>query len=141
MTYSLKIKIIIVLTVVYWTVCWSANQKVAGSIPSQCICLSCGPSSQLWTFKKQMINVSLAHWCPSPSLSFSFPLSLRNKVLKLHSAVWRQPWGWCGLWWKWVWHHCANGWDWSGIIFIFLLFGRGKGLCSRWGVSFITVWC
>ena len=25
-------------------------------------------------------------------------------VLKLDLALWRQPWGWCGSRWKWVWH-------------------------------------
>ena len=25
-------------------------------------------------------------------------------VLKWHSALWRQPRGWCGPQWKWVWH-------------------------------------
>ena len=29
-------------------------------------------------------------------------------VLKLHSALWRQPRGWCGPWWKWVWHPWCN---------------------------------
>ena len=27
-------------------------------------------------------------------------------VLKLHLALWKQPWGWCGPWWKWIWHPC-----------------------------------
>ena len=30
-------------------------------------------------------------------------------VLKLHLALWRQPRGWCGPWWKWVWHPLFNG--------------------------------
>ena len=29
-------------------------------------------------------------------------------VLKWHSALWRQPRGWCGPWWKWVWHPCLK---------------------------------
>ena len=28
-------------------------------------------------------------------------------VLKLRSALWRQPRGWCGPWWKWLWHLCS----------------------------------
>ena len=30
-------------------------------------------------------------------------------VLKLHLALWRQPWGWCGSWWKWFWHPWSKG--------------------------------
>ena len=30
-------------------------------------------------------------------------------VLKLHLALWRQSWGWCGPRWKWVWHPCYEG--------------------------------
>ena len=30
-------------------------------------------------------------------------------VLKLHSALWRRPQGWCGPQWNWVWHPCAKG--------------------------------
>ena len=30
--------------------------------------------------------------------------SLTVKEWKLHSALWRQLRGWCGPWWKWVWH-------------------------------------
>ena len=30
--------------------------------------------------------------------------SLTAKELKLHLALWRQPRGWCGPRWKWVWH-------------------------------------
>ena len=32
--------------------------------------------------------------------------SLTIKELKLHSALWRQPQGWCDPQWKWVWHPC-----------------------------------
>ena len=35
-------------------------------------------------------------------------------VLKLHLALWRQPWGWCGPWWKWVWYPCLR---WMCILF------------------------
>ena len=30
--------------------------------------------------------------------------SLTVEELKLYSALWRQPQGWCGPQWKWVWH-------------------------------------
>ena len=26
----------------------------------------------------------------------------------MHSALWRQQQGWCGPWWKWVWHPCSS---------------------------------
>ena len=32
--------------VAQWTECWTANQRVAGSIPSQGTCLGCGPGAQ-----------------------------------------------------------------------------------------------
>ena len=32
--------------VAQWTECWPANQRVAGSIPSQGTCLNCGPGPQ-----------------------------------------------------------------------------------------------
>ena len=44
-------------------------------------------------------------WAPCPELRSSYIYT----VLKLHSAFWRQPWGWCGPRWKWVWHPCSNG--------------------------------
>ena len=39
---------------------------------------------------------------PCPELRSSYIYT----VLKLRLALWRQLWGWCGLWWKWVWHPC-----------------------------------
>ena len=38
-----------------------ANQKVAGLIPNQDICLGCGSGPQLGARERQQINVSLAH--------------------------------------------------------------------------------
>ena len=35
--------------VAQWIECWPANQRVAGSIPSQGTCLGCGPGPQLGT--------------------------------------------------------------------------------------------
>ena len=42
-----------------WTEFPPVNQKVAGSIPSQGTCLSCGPGPQLGACKRQPICVSL----------------------------------------------------------------------------------
>ena len=55
----------------------ACNQRVAGLIPSQGSCLGCGPGHQLGAYEKQPINVCLAHWCFSLSLSLSFPHSLK----------------------------------------------------------------
>ena len=57
--------------VVQWTKCWSANQKVAGSIPSQGTCLSWGPGPHLGACERQQIDVSLEYQCFSPSLPLS----------------------------------------------------------------------
>lgn len=40
---------------------------------------------------------------PGKSLQLRLDVQLRT-VLKLHSGLWRQPWGWRGPRWKWVWH-------------------------------------
>ena len=45
-------------------------------------------------------------WAPSPWLRSSYIYT----VLKLHSALWRQLWGWCGPRWKWVPHPCHRSW-------------------------------
>ena len=51
--------------------------------------------------------------CFYPAAVLSSHLNVKGSyiytVLKLHSALWRQPWGWCGPWWKWVWHPCLGG--------------------------------
>ena len=44
-----------------WIECWSVNRKVAGLITSQGTCLGCGPGPQLGAYKRQPIDVSLAH--------------------------------------------------------------------------------
>ena len=56
-----------------------AKQKVVSSILDQGTCLGCGPSSQNLC-KRQTIDVSLAHWCFSPSLS---PCALSKKINKI----------------------------------------------------------
>ena len=52
-----------------WTEQWPENQKVAGLIPAQGICLGCGPGPRVagWGQERQPIDVSL-------SLSPSLPL-------------------------------------------------------------------
>ena len=56
--------------VAQWIECWPANQKVAGSIPSQCPCLGCRPGPQMWMHETQPhIDVSLPVFlCSYPSL-------------------------------------------------------------------------
>ena len=65
--------------VAQWIECQPVNQKVAGSIPSQNIWLGCESGPQLGACKRQLIDVSLAHRCFSPSLSPSLLLSLKIK--------------------------------------------------------------
>ena len=57
--------------------CQPANQKAAGSIPSQGICLICRPGPQLRVCERQPFDVFLSHGCSSPSFSPSLPLSLK----------------------------------------------------------------
>ena len=40
----------------------------------------------------------------SQTLTYLLRSSYIYTVLKLHSALWRQLWGWCGPWWNWVWN-------------------------------------
>ena len=54
--------------VAQWIDCRPANQKVAGSIPSQGTCLCCGPGPQLGACKRQLIDASPAHRFFSPFL-------------------------------------------------------------------------
>ena len=43
----------------HWIGCQPANQKVAGSIPCQGMCLGCGPGPQLVACRRHLIDVSL----------------------------------------------------------------------------------
>ena len=62
--------IIALAGVTQWIECEPANQKFAGSIPSQGTCLGCGPGPQWGAHERQPhIDVS------SPSFSFPSPLS------------------------------------------------------------------
>ena len=63
--------------VAQWVECWPVNWRVARSIPSQGTCLGCRPGPQLGAGKRQLVNVSLAHQCFSPSL---YPSSPKNKI-------------------------------------------------------------
>ena len=60
--------------VVQWIKCQPENQEVAGSIPSQGMCLGCGPGPKLGGHERQPIDVSLTHQCFSLFLPHSPPL-------------------------------------------------------------------
>ena len=47
--------------VAQWIECWPANQRVAGSIPSQGTCLGYWQGPQCGACERQLIDVSLAH--------------------------------------------------------------------------------
>ena len=68
--------------VAQWIECRSVNRKVTGLIPSQGTCLGCGPGLQLRACERQLINVSLANHCLSPSLSPSLSLKINKTCLK-----------------------------------------------------------
>ena len=55
----LKMPGVAVAGVAQWIECQPANQKVASSIPSQGICLGCGPGSQLEACERQLVDVFL----------------------------------------------------------------------------------
>ena len=65
--------------VVQWIGHQPANQRVASSIPSQGMCLGCGPGPWLRVCERQSVDVSLTHQCFSPSLLFSLKI---NKIFK-----------------------------------------------------------
>ena len=54
-----------------WIECQPANQRVAGSIPSQGTCPGCGSGPRLGECERQLVEVSLTHQCFSPSLTIS----------------------------------------------------------------------
>ena len=62
--------------------CQPANWKVAGLIPSQGTGLGCRPGPQLG-----VVWEATTHWCFSPFLSSSLPLSLKIKNLKKKNPV------------------------------------------------------
>ena len=59
--------------VAQWIECWLANQGVACSIPSQGICLGCGPGPQWEAHERQPhVDVSLPLFLsPFPSLNIN----------------------------------------------------------------------
>ena len=65
--------------VAQWVERQPANRKVAGSIPSQGTSLDYRPGPQLGMCERQLINISLAHRCFSPSLSPFLLFYLKNK--------------------------------------------------------------
>ena len=75
--YYLKKKLYVSLAgAAQWIECQPANQKIAGSIPSQGTCLGGGPDPQLRVCETQPINEFLACQCFPP---FPSPLSKKNK--------------------------------------------------------------
>ena len=66
--------------------------KVAGLVPCQGTCLGCRPNLWLGAYERQPIDVSLSQWYFSPSLTPSFPLSLKiNKILTKKSTLRKCP--------------------------------------------------
>ena len=59
-----------------WIECQPADQKFAGSIPSQGPCLGCGPGPWLGTYERQLMDVSPLLHIGVLSLSISLPSSL-----------------------------------------------------------------
>ena len=77
-SYSFKQYISTLVGVAQWNESWPVDGKVTGLIPSQGTCLGCGPGPQSGACERQPhTDVSLTHQCFSPSLSPSFPLSLK----------------------------------------------------------------
>ena len=74
---SCKKFLLVLAGVAQWIENQPLNRKVTVSIPSQGTCLGCSPVPWLRTCERQLISVSLAHLCFSPSLSSSLPLSLK----------------------------------------------------------------
>ena len=64
--FNLKNEKIALAGVAQWTECWSANQRVASSIPSQGTCLGGRPGAQLGVCERQPTDVSLSFSFPSP---------------------------------------------------------------------------
>ena len=62
--------------VAQWIEHWPVNQRVMGSIPGQGTYLGYGLGPWLGVCERQLMDVSLTHWCFSP-LSPSLPLSLK----------------------------------------------------------------
>ena len=82
-------EIIAVVGVAQWIECWPLNQKVTSSIPTEGTCLGCRPGPHLGACDRQPVDVSLAHWCFSPSLSPFLPFSLKvNKIFKKINNGW-----------------------------------------------------
>ena len=77
--------------VAQWIECCSVNQNVPSLIPSQGTWLRYGLGPWLGVCEKLPINVFLAHWCFSHSLSSSFPLSLKiNKISFKKKTRWKR---------------------------------------------------
>ena len=69
--------------VAQWIECQPVNQRVASLIPSQGMCLVCGPGPWLGTCKRQLIDFLHTN-AFSPCLSPSLPLSKDKYMKKIH---------------------------------------------------------
>ena len=81
--------------VAQWTECWTAKQRVAGSIPSQGTCLGYRPGPQ-----QGGVLEATKHCCFSPSLSPSLPLSLKITSFFFLSAQESSMWKWTRADWS-----------------------------------------
>ena len=88
-------------------VSWRSSAQVANTRPAGWI-----RPSILFYRTWHLVSTPRQHHAPCPYLRSSYIYT----VLKWHSAIWRQLQGWCGPWWKWVWH------SWSTVFFFFFLF-------------------
>ena len=84
-TIPVKIPMMALTGVVQRAECWTANQRVAGSIPSLDTCLRCGPHPQLEAFKRQpssCTSMFLSSLCPYLLLSLKLSGIFKKNYLK-----------------------------------------------------------
>ena len=78
--YSFKKNILQLWLAWLWIGHHPAHWKASGSISNQGARLGCAPGPLLGAHERQPIDVSLTHWCFSPSVSLPSSLSLsKNK--------------------------------------------------------------
>ena len=77
----LKMRYSTLAGVAQWIERKPTNQKIAGSIPGQGLCLGCRPGPQLLACKRQLVYVSLTHRRFSP-FSLAPPSLKINTIFK-----------------------------------------------------------
>ena len=84
-----KTKLSALAGVAQWTVCRPANQRVAGSIPSQGTCLGCGLGPWRGSRKRQPhIDVSLPLFLSPPlSLKLKKKFLIKKYISLIHTSV------------------------------------------------------